>query len=847
MKAPQRFGSGNLVWTLDGVWAVWRVAPWSWHWRSTEQRLRLHEDIRRGLMALPEDSLILSVCAPLNKTSLATGMLAGTSLGSFETARSQLEWIDRWGSYERRDYVALKLGTGIGSQASAFASQTVAGFSRGPFHPTEKERLKRHREAADLSHALGRAWSLSEPDAGEVRWLLGRALHRGITDLELAGWHASRVTSPAYASAADVVTKDGGGKGRAGLLHRYLEVQEGDGIGYQAHLVVAEIPEHDFPDSRSGLLAKIDTVGFPVDYAVRIHRRGVDTAIAKATKKAKGLTGQSDEQAATTFATGGESGRLAKAKRAVQVHLLRLDPQGGGEMDTTIVFTVWSPDLAVCQERAKALESGLGAVAYGVYRPIGGQIPLLKTGLIGVPRNMVAKGYAQRERLEVIASLVPFAGTDLGTESGPLLGACLDGGVPRPVLFDPALAVGADRSGSIAIIGTVGSGKTYLMKLKATGVLERGGRGCVLDRTDLGEWGLFADAMREMGYSTSVLRVGPGADVSFSPIGIFRTDSTDPKVIQAAKDDAETYATGVCELAAQTETGSMEAISIQEAVAYILAQPDPSMGKVLARLEAMAAQGAKGADTVSRKLASFARSRLGRLVFDDSLPAVNLDADFIAFLASDLTLPDREQMRSEQGRRHLLTEQVGAMVMFYVVAAVGRAVTLADHDRFAFFAASEAWALTDTPQGAAFIDTTSRDGRKRNAAVWLDYQDPGDLSDESVLAHMTTRFVFAQGTRQAARRALEFVSIEPTDDLVEMLLRPMQRNDRPGDKPRHGLCFMQDFSGRVGKLAVAEAPTQALRDAFETNPHRLEAIRQRRAATNGKGHADAVIAESVTP
>jgi hypothetical protein len=846
MKAPQRFGSGNLVWTLDGVWAVWRVAPWSWHWRSTEQRLRLHEDIRRGLMALPEDSLILSVCAPLNKTSLATGMLVGTSLGSFETARSQLEWIDRWGSYERRDYIALKLGAGIGSQASAFASQTVAGFSRGPFHPTEKERLKRHREAADLSQALGRAWSLSEPDAGEVRWLLGRALHRGITDLELAGWHASRVTSPAYASAADVVVKDGGDKGRAGLLHRYLQVEDGDGKGYQCHLTVAEIPEHDFPDDKSGLLAKIDTVGFPVDYAVRIHRRGVDTAIAKATKKAKGLAGQSDEQMATTFATGTEAKRLARAKRAVQVHLFRLDPLGGGEMDTTIVFTVWSPDLAVCQERAKALESGLGAVAYGVYRPIGGQIPLLKTGLIGVPRNMVAKGYAQRERLEVVASLVPFAGTNLGTESGPLLGACLDGGVPRPVLFDPALAVGADRSGSIAICGSLGGGKTYTMKLMAAGVLERGGRGVVLDRTDLGEWGLFADAMREMGHSTSVVRIGPGADVSFSPIGIFRTNSTDPKTSQGAKDDATTYATGVCELAAQTETGSMEAISIQEAVDHVMSNRVPSMGKVLARLETMADEGKAGADTVSRKLASFARSRLGRLIFDDALPSLNLDADFIAFLASDLTLPDREQMKGDN-RGHLLTEQVGAMVMFYVVAAVGRAVTLADKNRFAFFGAAEAWALTDTPQGAAFIATTSLDGRKRNAAVILDYQDPSHLSDESVLAHMTTRFVFAQGTRQAARRALEFVSIEPTDDLVEMLLRPMQRNDHPGDKPRHGLCFMQDFLGQIGKLAVAEAPTQALRDAFETNPHRLEAIRQRRAQTNGKGHADAVIVEAVTP
>jgi hypothetical protein len=133
MKPPARFISGNLVWTRGAsVWAVWRVKPASFAYISDDEKLAFHERIRSSLIALPTDSLILSVCGAIDYKALAKGMLAGADRREDwrQACGASLQTVMGWSSYERRFYVAARLGAGDRSlrhQVVALAASLTRG------------------------------------------------------------------------------------------------------------------------------------------------------------------------------------------------------------------------------------------------------------------------------------------------------------------------------------------------------------------------------------------------------------------------------------------------------------------------------------------------------------------------------------------------------------------------------------------------------------------------------------------------------------------------------------------------------------------------------------------------
>jgi hypothetical protein len=825
VKPPARFISGNLVWTRDAsVWAVWGVTPASFAYISGDEKLAFHERIRSSLIALPTDSLILSVCGAIDYKALAKGMLAGADRREDwrQACGASLQTVMGWSSYERRFYVAARLGAGDRSLRHQVAA-LAASLTRGGGVPSGADRGARHAEAGRLAAALRRSLDLTTPDAGELRWLYARALHRGIADQPFDGaWSTPEVQQPALTAIHDVVLTEGGDRRdqRRGLLGRYLRVAvpsaAGERVGYQVHLALADLPARfEFPGAQAELLVAADRGDYPVDWAVRMTSKPNAEALRLLRRRARALMGQVDEQETEIDRQGAVPPDLAQAHEALSSHRQRLsDNRSEGEIRATFAFCVWSADLVEAEERAEGLAGALAPTEYGLVRPIGGQAGLLEMGLPGGRLAQVVKDYAQWLLPTDVAACAPFAGSELGDATGMVLGGNLDTGAVRPVLWNPEAPLDAEQSASAGFFGTLGSGKSYLLKRGSHAVLARGGRVLAIDRTATREWTRFANAMT---CSMSIFEVGPSGKVSLDPFGVFSESPGDAKIV----------ATGFALMVTQAATGDLEGISISEAVEAVARAPKPTMRAVIIELARMRAEGHEGAAGASRKLEAFARSPLGGMVFDPALPALDLSADLIIFSVPDLALPEREVLANAHLARQMLPEQVGALGLFYLVAAVGRAVAIAERTRFAVLVCDEAWALTNSPQGLALLETTARDGRKRRGAVWLATQHPEDVPDEKLLAWLTTRFVFGQG-RRAGAAALRMLGVEASPELVTLVEETIRRRDDPQAAPEPAVCLMLDSQGRVGKVAIAPA-RPPLDAALETNAKRVEAFDRKKA------------------
>jgi hypothetical protein len=289
-----------------------------------------------------------------------------------------------------------------------------------------------------------------------------------------------------------------------------------------------------------------------------------------------------------------------------------------------------------------------------------------------------------------------------------------------------------------------------------------------------------------------VVRLAADTDVCLDPLRTF------------AGDAARRYAIGYLSLLVGAAPTGLEGAAVGEAVDDALAAGG-GMDAVGAALAARAAQGDAAAATVGRKLAVFARDGYARLAFGGGA-RLRLDADCVVFHAPGLPLPTAEELASEHLAARLLPEQVAAVALLYLVAAVGRSVAFADPRRFAALLVDEAYALTGSPQGRALLLELVRDGRKHNAALWLLSQHPRDLASDATLADLLGPRMVFRVTGGAAADALALLGLEPREEWVERL-------GRLGD----GQCLYRDVRGRVGCLQVRPAVGE-LHAAFDTTP-----------------------------
>jgi hypothetical protein len=837
---PFRAIVGNLAWTHDGtVWAVWRIDPLPYRYASDNDKLSYGRVIANLLRALRGEPLLLSLCGQIDPQDARPGAAKRRHPIHQEITEGYLRVLDGYQLRDRTYWLALPLPhasswTAAGSIGAAASSLVARSFGLTPPMPSLAEVRRRAEQATRVARA---AAGLVPATPDEILWIHRRAARKGTpaepslararrSRYAEAAVRGNRLRSPSFAFLGQVHYDEGGrtAPGESGLRnpfqHRYVKVTTADGgSGYQAFLVLSDLPESwPFPGGE-WLAAMHEDTHFPVDWAIRCTVNPGAEAKRKVTRKRRQIADQIGEftaadndespeaDALPSWVTVGQR-QLAEEQAALDAHSAEV------EYEATVILGVWGETLDECEEYAESLRTSFSDELTAV-RPTGDQLACYAAMLPGVTTPRVVGDYTQYLLADDLAKAMPFVGSRLGDQSGQVLGIGIDAGTQAPVRLNLTDWTSRDISASIGLFAELGAGKSVTLKKILADVAADGGRTIGWDRTRTREQVTFLAAA----FGADQVQVADLADpTSFSldPLRVL----TGPAAAQAA----ETFLSQLLSIEATSEPGTI----LAETIDKVIAEDNPSMATLIDALQAM--PDLPAAAQLSRQLRACARRPGTGLVFDPALVPLDLSADHIVFATHGMTMPKRHELRSDRQLAHLPFAALFGRAVLTLTAVLAKAIAFGD-SRFVLVHADECYWLTREGEGSPGYDTTLeliRDGRKNNAGLLLAAHDPEDTGNETLLGLLSAVFLGRQRNHQLATRYVRAIGVtdpqlaEPLTATITGDLSPLTHTDpTTGDmvvEPGREGEFIARIHNRIGMVKVLEPPVERIRQAIRTTP-----------------------------
>jgi hypothetical protein len=393
----------------------------------------------------------------------------------------------------------------------------------------------------------------------------------------------------------------------------------------------------------------------------------------------------------------------------------------------------------------------------------------------------VSSDYVQQLTVEQFGAMVATATREVGSPGGAYLGYTPTG-APRPVRYDPTQAPREDRASAVLLIGTLGSGKTVTAQAIEYAAERRGS--LVVDFDPKPDHGLHR--LSELGERLQVLELSgdPAQQGRLDPLAIGLEDLRE-----------ELACSYLLELL-PGPTGAWEN-AVSRAVKETVREGSRSLLRVVELLLSSDRPAGQEAGEALDVIRDFGLARLG--FGDGESTVVHAARPVTTIRMPGLSLPEPGASRDTYTR----TERVSVATLSLVAAYALRLISH-DRTRHKVIGLGESWFLLDSAQGRQIIKRLVRLGRALNATVLLDTQRIADLGDLADL--IGSAFVFGQDSDGGAEAALRFIGLEPTRELIALLL-----------ELRAGRCLMRDLHGRVGEVQV-DLVYPRLLQAFSTTP-----------------------------
>jgi hypothetical protein len=453
---------------------------------------------------------------------------------------------------------------------------------------------------------------------------------------------------------------------------------------------------------------------------------------------------------------------------------------------------------------------------------------------------LASTAYRRRGSVTWAAAAVPAATASVGDRRGIMLGETCTA-TRRPVAWDPWMAQEVRRaSGLTAVVGGLGSGKSFLTGLIVYKTLRAGAQWTVLDPS--GPLARLAALPELAPFSRHInlLRADPGIlnpyrVVAEPKIEHFLDDAADGR----DGDDPERAWRRERSLAAATRrrlvldvlTGLLPfevarlphtRIVLLRAVREVGGAPDRNPAQVIEVLRRHARDGEEHAGVVADFLAERRELPQAALLFPDESREDPWHADreyrLTVLTMQGMTLPRPGSPREEWTDN----EQLAVELLNLASWLTQRTIYDANRNLRKGVALDESHFLSQVPTGKVLIDRLARDSRKFNVRALFASQLAGDLLRVSGFASLVNAvFVGRTDDAEAQADALRLLRVPTGVGYEPMLgtLSPRPRHDdRPDDTPRQ--FVFADGHGGVEKIRIdMEAPHLAhLAEALDTNP-----------------------------
>jgi hypothetical protein len=446
---------------------------------------------------------------------------------------------------------------------------------------------------------------------------------------------------------------------------------------------------------------------------------------------------------------------------------------------------------------------------------------------------LASTAYRRRGSVMWAASAVPAATASVGDRRGIMIGETCTA-TRRPVAWDPWLAQEVRRaSGLTAVVGGLGSGKSFLTGLITYKTLRAGARWTLLDPS-----GPLAQLTRlpelaPFSRHINLLRADPGILNPYRVVAEPRpehfADEEDPD--RAWRRERSLAAATRRRLVLDVLTGLLPydvariphtRIVLLRAVREVGGSPDRHPGQVIDVLRRHARDGEDHAGVVADFLSERRELPQAALLFPDTSRDDPWQADrdyrLTVLTMQGMTLPRPGSPRDEWTDAEALAVELLNLASWLTQ----RTIYDADRNLRKGVALDETHFLSQVPTGKVLIDRLARDSRKFNVRALFASQLAGDLLRVSGFASLVNAvFVGRTDDEEAQREALRLLKVPIGVGYEQMLgtLSPRPRHDdRPDDTPRQ--FIFADGHGGVEKIRIdLEAPhLDHVREALDTNP-----------------------------
>lgn len=852
-QQPTRSAVGNLRWTRSGqVWADFILTGLPYGLRPAREKSSVRDLHTALLRSLPGESLLLGVCSGQDPAVVVQRMLEGVDLDRHPDwaleCEATLDTLDQIGIGRRVFWLSVPLPAGrvrdrLRQPFTAAWEDLADRLALPASAPSEAEMQRRLAQAAQVQRRIPAPFEPVPATVAQMIWLHLHSMQRGLyTDLDLPTTSGDDVATELLtprstgASAFPTPMLDEAGQtdlSRSSLkrlnpfTRRFVKVVDAHSTAqpptsYQSLLVLADPPDAGSVFPGSEILGRIDECGLDVDWGLRLNTRSGQEA-SRANRRALINLNEQFNQREGELSHGHST--LERAAAALQeYHDVLEGDKLEVEVHATVIFCVAGDTADMATGQAKGLADYFQSMDYRLSQPLGSQEALWWDLQPGSPPSSTVREFAQISTSRTVATMVPLADTTLGDRrgsvlalnisAGPLLGPTLSCGPASVIMHDPEGSTDRDVSGAFGVVGELGGGKSYALKTVGSDVVDRGGQIVTVDRTVMGEWAKWAEAM-----TSGVVVVDVSAPAySVDPLRVFGP------VVGARM--LQTFLTPLLDIAPTSEHGIL--LSEVLDAKYL---SDHSIDSTAALLTHLRTCPLPGSAELARLIGVFSRRDLGRVVFDDTIPALDLAASGIVFRTHQMQLPGRDELEHEHLFRQLSMEKIFGRAMYALIAAVARHVCFSDLDRLGCFLVDETHAFTISPEGEREIVEFVRDCRKHRALVGLGSHDPEhDFGSETLRALIPTRIVMRQRDKGLAQRSLTWLGTEPDEQLLHMLMKDTSPPGPDGQVAGHrrGECLIRDSNGNIGRGKIL-------------GPQRPD--REKAASTSGR---DRQAAEAVT-
>lgn len=829
MRIPATAMTQNLMLTRTGTWwATWRLSPLAYGYSPIKEKRRVKAHHQALFQALRGEALLLGLTADLDPASVVEQMMAGVDMDNapawVEEVGATLDLLETIPLGMRAFWLAVPLASSspLGYAKDSIASATTDLRDRLMLPrqlPSARTIQSVAARAAEIERAIPSVFQPVPASAAEQIWIMIHSQQRGIgadttvPTSTVSGELTEEIIHTGSALPAPWLDEGGTSDHKVTsterlnpFKRRYLKVgSTSEAESYQVLQAITGVPHGGVVFPGVEWLSFLDRLPIDADWALRLTIISAEQAKNRNRKAETSLKEQYKQREGDDDITGSsaELDPIAANLQAYQEALNGSDREV--EVQATTIIATGAETADDARAKGKLIAAAYKDLDFILEPPLGGQEDLWWQMIPGVPTSRLSRELAQVTTGREFAASVPMISTGLGASKGSLLALNISSARHTPVLLDPEGSMIGNQSGSLGVCGELGSGKSFLLEKVIGDSVDRGGRFVGIDRSDNMEWGVFAATITD---STVVEIINP--EYSLDPLRVFGVD--------AGAEIAQSLFATLLNIAPTSEQG----VVISEVLDhdYLRLHKLNSLSDVRQHLES--ATDLVGATAIAKVMNVFARKKIGRVIFDDTLPALPLESRAIVFCTRGLDLPSRDELMTEHLFRQMGLEKVFGRSIYALLAGIAYRICFADDSELALFAVDEAHHATGSPEGESYIFNFVRYGRKHKAAVYLGSHDAESDFGSEVLRNLIPIRILLRHTSEAlAKRGLRWLGLDADDaTLVEEVtkdLSPMSDNDKviPG---REGEGLMRDARGRFGKIKVLPPANGARDEAVRSTP-----------------------------